>query len=145
MGKSGGHTILNVHGDEKVLRERSDILTGTGCRVLDAGTGEEALRLGAMHKPDLIVMNVMLPDTSGAELCRLLKSNQATASVPILLVSAGKAGGGKAESVVPETDATSSPGANGSYKYPSVPGTTLSALPPPALPAETSKIGTEAV
>jgi PAS domain S-box-containing protein len=92
MADRGAHTVLNVNGDDKILRARSGILARAGCRVLEAGTGEEALRMGAVHRPEVVLMDVALPDTSGTEVCRLLKENQTTARIMVLLVAAGAAG-----------------------------------------------------
>ena len=94
----GAHTILNVSGDSKLLRARSGVLTRAGCRVFEAGTGREALRMGAVHRSDLILINGTLPDMSGSEVCRLLKENRTTARTMVLLVANGDtAGRAKAE------------------------------------------------
>lgn len=93
MVEGGGHTILNVSGDSAVLRARSGILSRAGCRVFEAATGQEALRMGAVHRSDLILINGTLPDMSGTEVCRLLKENRTTARTMVLLVSAGETAG----------------------------------------------------
>jgi two-component system cell cycle sensor histidine kinase/response regulator CckA len=58
-----------------------------GFDVMEAGSGAEALRLVG-HKPDLVVLDVSLPDINGIEVCRRIKSDPATRSVPVLHVSA---------------------------------------------------------
>src|SRR5215475_15848504 len=56
--------------------------------VVEAGTGEEALRLTTERSPRLILLDVNLPDVDGWEVCRRLKANPDTASVAVLQVSA---------------------------------------------------------
>ena len=63
-------------------------LEAEGFRVAEAGNGEEALLLVAEEMPDLIVLDWMLPNVSGIEVCRRLKSNPETKSVPIIMLSA---------------------------------------------------------
>ena len=58
-----------------------------GYKVIEASTGAEALRL-AEHDPDLITLDVQLPDIHGFEVCRRLKANTKTAHIPILHISA---------------------------------------------------------
>lgn len=63
------------------------VLTSAGYRVLDASTGGEGLRLAQDEEPDLIVLDVMLPDIGGLEVCRRLKADAACAKGIILLFS----------------------------------------------------------
>jgi PAS domain S-box-containing protein len=93
----GAYTVLNVSGDSKVLRARSGVLAQSGCRVFEAATGKEALRMGAAQGSDLILINGTLPDMSGTEACRLLKENRTTARTMVLLVSTGDTTGGPKE------------------------------------------------
>jgi len=64
------------------------VLTQAGYRVLEAGTGDEALRVLRSERPDLVVLDVRLPDISGYEVCRRIKSDPETASILVLQVSA---------------------------------------------------------
>lgn len=82
------HTILNVDDSAAGRYVRSRILQGAGYRVIEAGTGTEALRLAREHKPQLVVLDVNLPDRDGVEVCRRLKTDAATAATMVLLVSA---------------------------------------------------------
>ena len=79
------HTILNVSGDRQLLRARSGVLTSAGCRVFEAATGKDTLRMSAVHPSDLILINGTLPDMSGTEVCRLLKENRTTAGAMVLM------------------------------------------------------------
>lgn len=56
--------------------------------VLSAEDGPTALELAASHQPDLILLDVMMPDMDGYEVCRQLKANPATANVQVLFVTA---------------------------------------------------------
>ncbi|MGB5868820.1 MAG: phosphate regulon transcriptional regulator PhoB [Albidovulum sp.] len=81
-------TVLLVE-DEPAQREvLAYNLEALGFRVLQADNGEEALLLVAEETPDLIVLDWMLPNVSGIEVCRRLKSRSETKSVPIIMLSA---------------------------------------------------------
>lgn len=56
--------------------------------VLEAKSGEEAINLAIAHQPVLIVMDVRMPGMGGIEACRRLKANPATASIPVIFLSA---------------------------------------------------------
>jgi PAS domain S-box-containing protein len=66
----------------------SRVLSQAGYKVIEASTGEEALRLIQSERPDLVVLDVRLPDVSGYEICRRIKSDPGTASILVLQVSA---------------------------------------------------------
>jgi signal transduction histidine kinase len=87
-------TILLVD-DEPANRHTYGYLFRTaGFAVLEAGTGREALALAAREHPDLVVLDVSLPDLNGFEVCRRLKQEEATRPVPVLHVSAVYVGSG---------------------------------------------------
>jgi len=56
--------------------------------VLEAKSGEEAITLAITHQPALIIMDVRMPGMGGIEACRRLKANPATASIPVIFLSA---------------------------------------------------------
>jgi CheY-like chemotaxis protein len=58
------------------------------CQIVQAHDGIEALHLVAGHKPDLILLDVMMPKMSGFEVCRRLKSNPDTSDIPVIMVTA---------------------------------------------------------
>ena len=79
-------TILVVDDDEAKRYTIAKILRRAGYAVLEAVTGSEALRLAAM-RPDLMILDVRLPDVDGFEVCRRLKSDPATSAIPVLHIS----------------------------------------------------------
>jgi signal transduction histidine kinase len=81
-------TILNVDDYPPGLYARSRILRQAGFRVREATTGGEALQLAVAEKPDLVLLDVNLPDISGLEVCRRIKADPETASVLVLHLSA---------------------------------------------------------
>ncbi|HUN63811.1 MAG TPA: response regulator [Candidatus Sulfotelmatobacter sp.] len=80
-------TILAVDDNDALRYSLSRTLQGGGYNVVEARNGAEALRL-AENCPDLITLDVQLPDTNGFEVGRLLKANPRTKNIPILHISA---------------------------------------------------------
>ncbi len=80
--------ILNVNDHEQTRYMCTRMLKLAGFDVVEAGTGEEALMQARMRNPDVIVLDVKLPDISGFEVCRMLKSATETSSICILQTSA---------------------------------------------------------
>jgi signal transduction histidine kinase len=79
--------ILTVDDNEALRYSLVRCLRDAGYYTLEAKTGEEALALAA-NQPDLITLDVNLPGMSGFEVCRKLKSDPATAHIPVLHISA---------------------------------------------------------
>lgn len=69
----------------------------TEYEVLSASKGEEALKLAASHLPDIVVTDWMMPGMSGIELCRKLKSDEATSHIPVIILTARADGSSKVE------------------------------------------------
>jgi len=80
-------TIAVTDDDAAQRYATSRILERAGFAVVQCGTGQEALSAAA-KKPDLVILDIRLPDINGIEICRRLKSDAATASIPILHLSA---------------------------------------------------------
>lgn len=85
-GKSG-ETILYADDTEAQRYAVSRVLRNAGFHVLEASTGQEALEM-SVTGPDLIVLDVNLPDISGIEVCKRLKAQELTVRTPVLQVSA---------------------------------------------------------
>jgi CheY-like chemotaxis protein len=79
-------TILVVDDSSLVRDVTSSILRGAGFEVIEGATGADALRL-ASRRPELIVLDVHLPDLDGREVCRQIKAHPATAAIPVLHLS----------------------------------------------------------
>jgi two-component system cell cycle response regulator DivK len=81
-------TILIVEDNEKNMKLVRDILQHKGHRTLEAVTGEEGVRLAREHKPDLVLMDIQLPDIDGITALRRIREDAALDAVPVLAVSA---------------------------------------------------------
>ncbi len=80
-------TVLVVDDSLTDMQIISSCLQHGGINVLIAQSGEEALAKITNQKPDVIVLDVVLPGTSGFELCRDLKAKAETSGIPIVLCS----------------------------------------------------------
>ncbi|OGA04219.1 MAG: histidine kinase [Betaproteobacteria bacterium RIFCSPLOWO2_02_FULL_64_12] len=81
-------TVLVVEDNENNLMLVRDVLQLKGYKVLEAMTGAEGLRLAAEGKPDLILMDIQLPDIDGITALARLRADSATRAIPVLAVSA---------------------------------------------------------
>ena len=86
--------VLIVDDNEKGLKLAHDVLEAAGFRTLRAASGAEAIALAAEHLPDVILMDLRLPDMDGTDAARRLGDVQRTASIPIVAVSSIPLGGG---------------------------------------------------
>ena len=80
--------ILIVDDDKDILDITCDFLKGKGYKVLQAGTGKEALKKTRTSKPNLILLDVMMPKMDGFWLCRVIKSDPKLQSIPIIFLTA---------------------------------------------------------
>jgi PAS domain S-box-containing protein len=81
-------TILNVDDNEAGLYAKSRALRHAGFEVSEAATGTDALRLARELKPEIMLLDVRLPDISGIEVCRRIKTDPDTASILVVQTSA---------------------------------------------------------
>ena len=87
MLNTSGKRILVVD-DEEVMRSfLYDILSDAGYNVRVASTGGEALELVQKLQPDLIILDIMLPDIGGSDVASRLKGNPTTANIPVIFLS----------------------------------------------------------
>lgn len=82
------HTILVVDGDESTLAARSELLRSGGFDVLEARNGQQALKLLNSHKPNLVLIEVDLPDMSGLDVSHEIKTDPRLDGVKVILCSA---------------------------------------------------------
>jgi two-component system KDP operon response regulator KdpE len=80
--------ILLVDDEVSIQRAVTPLLRSRGYEVDGAGSGRDALRIAAEHPPDLIVLDLGLPDIEGSEVCRRIREKS---SVPIIILSARSA------------------------------------------------------
>jgi len=81
-------TILNVDDTISSRYTKSRMLRQAGFAVIEAGSGSEALRLVREQMPQLVLLDVNLPDVSGIEVARRIKTDPATRSIPVVQISA---------------------------------------------------------
>ena len=80
--------ILIVEDNEKNMKLVRDVLQVKGYSTIEAGTGEDGVRLAGERKPDLILMDIQLPGINGIEALRLLRADPETAGIPAIAVTA---------------------------------------------------------
>jgi CheY-like chemotaxis protein len=80
-------TVLLVEDSQVQKLANEQILTRAGYLVLLAGDGEDALRLAREARPDLVLLDMILPKLSGSEVLQALKQDPATAAVPVIVLS----------------------------------------------------------
>jgi DNA-binding response OmpR family regulator len=80
--------ILVIDDEEDLIKLVKYNLEKQGYLVLSAKDGSNGLRLAQNHHPDLIILDIMLPDTDGLDLLRLLRQDQRTSGIPIIMLTA---------------------------------------------------------
>jgi len=79
--------ILCVDDDENILEVLSEMLEAAGMPVLVARTGYDALALAISQRPALILLDLVLPDLPGEEVCNRLRAHVPTADIPIIMLT----------------------------------------------------------
>jgi two-component system cell cycle response regulator DivK len=79
--------VLIVDDNEKNRRLTRDVLGAAGFQTLEAADGAEALSLADGHLPDVILMDLRLPDTDGASVARELGTRERTTRIPVVALS----------------------------------------------------------
>jgi two-component system cell cycle response regulator DivK len=83
-----GAQILVVEDNERNMKLFRDVLAATGYRTLEATTGVQAVELATEHAPDLVLMDIQLPDIDGIEALGRLRTDDRTATLPVVALSA---------------------------------------------------------
>jgi two-component system cell cycle response regulator DivK len=81
-------TVLIVEDNELNMKLFNDLLEAHGYFTLQTKDGVEALRMARTHRPDLILMDIQLPEVSGLEVTKWLKEDDDLRSIPIIAVTA---------------------------------------------------------
>jgi two-component system, cell cycle response regulator DivK len=81
-------TVLIVEDNELNMKLFHDLLDAQGYATLQTREGLQALALAREHKPDLILMDIQLPEISGLEVTKWLKEDEELASIPVVAVTA---------------------------------------------------------
>ncbi|MCK5582895.1 MAG: response regulator transcription factor [Elusimicrobiales bacterium] len=82
--------ILLIEDDPNLMMCTQEILQTAGYLVMTASTGQMALDWLANSKPDLVLLDVGLPDMSGIEVCKKIKSDSSTRRIPVIVLTAFK-------------------------------------------------------
>ena len=82
------YKILAVDDEKHILRLVEINLQKAGYEVVTAGTGREALAALEIEQPDLVIMDVMMPQMGGFEALQIMKSDEKTAQIPVIMLTA---------------------------------------------------------
>ena len=87
LDRAAAARVLVVDDNPLMLKSQRLHLEEAGYQVTEAGSAGEALKVACREQPDLVLSDVMMPGTDGFALCRALRSDPATRSVPVVLIS----------------------------------------------------------
>ncbi len=88
-------TVLVVEDNDLNMKLFHDVLEAHGYNVLQAKEGMEGLRMAREQRPDLILMDIQLPDVSGLEVTKWLKDDETLKSIPVIAITAFAMAGDK--------------------------------------------------
>ena len=88
--------VLIVDDNEQNAKLARDVLRAAGFRSIEARSGAEALRRASIDRPDVILLDIRLPDLDGADVARLLKADARTAHIPVVAMTSLALGDGGA-------------------------------------------------
>jgi two-component system cell cycle response regulator DivK len=80
--------VLVVEDDERSRKLVRDVLSADGLRTIEAATGADALAIAAEELPDVILLDLGLPDMNGIDVARALKAHERTARIPVVALTA---------------------------------------------------------
>ena len=83
-----GELILIVEDNDKNLKLARDVLQHRGFRTLEATTAGEGIALAVEHQPDLVLMDIHLPDADGVSALRQLRTEATTRAIPVVAFTA---------------------------------------------------------
>jgi DNA-binding response OmpR family regulator len=88
MSDTGAKTVLIADDDADIRELVAYRMSRSGYTVLQAANGEEAFELATGERPDLAILDVMMPRLDGFEVVRRLRAQEETAGIPIILLTA---------------------------------------------------------
>ena len=80
--------VLIVDDNDKNRKLAREVLRAAGLRTLEAATGDQAMTLAARHRPDMILLDLRLPDMDGTTVARGLRGGAETARIPVVAFTA---------------------------------------------------------
>ncbi len=83
-----GEKILVVEDEQDIRELIAFNLENEGYKILKAATGIEGLENARKHAPDLVLLDIMLPDVDGLEICKKLKRDETTSDIPVIMLTA---------------------------------------------------------
>ena len=81
-------TVLVVEDNELNMKLFHDLLEAHGYNILQTKDGMDALRIAREHRPDLILMDIQLPEVSGLEVTKWIKEDESLRTIPVIAVTA---------------------------------------------------------
>ena len=81
-------TILIIEDNEKNMKLARDVLQAKGYATLEAESGWDGVRMALEHRPDMVLMDIQLPDINGVEAFRRIRANVDTARIPVVAFTA---------------------------------------------------------
>ncbi|HEY7692278.1 MAG TPA: response regulator [Gaiellaceae bacterium] len=87
MSDSPDRVVLIVDDNEKNMKLARDVLRLAGFETLEAGTGGESIEVATSRVPDVILMDIRLPDMDGTDAARAIKADPRTEGVPIVALT----------------------------------------------------------
>src|SRR5207302_1546499 len=94
--RASAKMVLIVEDNALNLKLLNDLLEYHGYQVLATGSGEAAIQIAEQQQPDLILMDIQLPDITGMDATRRLKANERTRMIPVIAVTAFAMSGDRA-------------------------------------------------
>ena len=88
LANESAKTVLVVEDNELNMKLFHDLLEAHGYNILQTKDGMDALRIAREHKPDLILMDIQLPEVSGLEVTKWIKEDENLKSIPVIAVTA---------------------------------------------------------
>jgi two-component system cell cycle response regulator DivK len=86
--RSAAHKVLIVEDNVMNMRLVNDLLEAHGYTTLQARDGLQVLEIARLHRPDLILMDIQLPEVSGLEITKRLKADEELRGIPVVAVTA---------------------------------------------------------